>query len=211
MKSIWFYHSVVGSQLKIRYLYNSEGLLVRVEDTQGNHLTIERDNNEARALVDQYGRRWSLQYNSYGQLETITDPENRTLSYGYASQRRLTRVTGFDDSVERYEYDYAANPLVITAKFDGEANEAHYQFAQQSQGTVITHQFDEDGYHWSYQYDRDNQETVLTNRNGLKVTNRYNDDYKFTEKVYGASGELGSQQSDYDAQGNLNYQYNELG
>ncbi|WP_342775644.1 DUF6531 domain-containing protein, partial [Saccharospirillum alexandrii] len=193
-----------------RYFFNNEGLLIRVEDTQGNHLTIERSGNQARALADQYGRRWSLQYNSDGQLETITDPENRTLTYGYDSQQRLTRVTGFDGSVNRYEYDYAANPLVITAKFDGEGNEAHYQFAQQSQETVITHQFDEDGYHWSYQYDRDNQVSVLTNRNGLTVTNRYNDDYKFTEKVYGASGEFGSEQFDYDAEGNLSYRYNEL-
>ncbi|MEX1216065.1 hypothetical protein, partial [Saccharospirillum sp.] len=194
----------------LRYMYSADGLLARVEDPQGNHLTIERTNNQARALVDQYGRRWSLQYRSDGRLQTITDPANRTLTYGYDAQRRLTRVTGFDGSVERYEYDYAANPLVITAKFDGEANEAHYDFAQQNQKTVITRQYDEADYHWSYQYDSNNQQTVLTNRNGMAVTNRYNDDYKFTEKVYGGSGQLGSQQFDYDAEGNLRVQYNEL-
>jgi len=198
----------VRTSSSVIYEYDQYGLLVRVISETGEEISIERDSeHRAVVVVDQDGRSWNLEYNGQDHLVRVTGPANRHLSLAYDGQGRLVSADGFDGTIDQYRYGYSANPLVITARTDGEGNRSEYQFSEQNGRTVITRQDDPADNSWSYQYFPEQNKTLMTNRRGLVTHNFYNEDYKPTETQYGS---YGSKVFSYDASGNLIAQYNEL-
>lgn len=191
-----------------RYQYNRHGFLTRIEANDGRWVEIARDSEQrAMSLTDELGRTLTFSYSGQ-RLTSMRDQAGRVAQYRYQGGK-LSEVIGFDGEVHRYQYQYAANPLALTQKADGEGNAANYQYRQQNGKTVVDVQIDADGNEFHYEYDFANQTTTVINRNGSRTRYQYDDNNRITSRVYESEGSEVRMQ--YDPQGNLLVEYDELG
>jgi RHS repeat-associated protein len=79
----------------------------------------------------------AYQYDEIGHLTSITDAEDHTTSYTYASIIGLTKTTYPDSEYEEYEYDNVGN---ITSFTDCKGNETTYTFDDAYRLTQIQYQ-----------------------------------------------------------------------
>jgi RHS repeat-associated protein len=71
-------------------------------DDKGRLTTLNRDT-----------RKTTFNYNSQGFLASITDPENKTISYGYDATGRVTQINRPDGATIGFGYDANGNTTVI--------------------------------------------------------------------------------------------------
>lgn len=111
-----------------------------VTHTSGEGIAFERDAaGRIEAIVSPGGDRWTFAYNAMGELETVTDPENRVVTYHYLSNpaHYLERIEDpLGRQPIRYEYD-AEGRLVATIDADGNRQESGWDPGSFS-GTVTT-------------------------------------------------------------------------
>ncbi|HEY8341568.1 MAG TPA: DNRLRE domain-containing protein [Calditerricola sp.] len=97
-----------------QYLFDTAGKLTKVQDANGNALTLAYNaSGQLTTITDASSRKTTLTYNADGKVATVTDPASRTWTYGY-SGNLLVSVTDPEGGVTRYEY---ANN-VLTAVYD---------------------------------------------------------------------------------------------
>ena len=77
-----------------KFYYNAAGLLIRVEDANGNATLIERDaSGFPTAIVGPFGQRTELTLDPNGYMATITNPAANTTSFTFASDGSMTGMT----------------------------------------------------------------------------------------------------------------------
>ncbi|GAD80953.1 RHS repeat-associated core domain-containing protein [Vibrio ezurae] len=199
---------IVSTPEGVTYKYNSQGLLVTVEQNNGRSVTIFRDSQQqAVRMSDELGRSVSFTYVD-GRLTEIIDQAGRTVSYAY-QQGKLSDVIQFDGAKHHYQYQYQDHPLALTLKSDAEGNTAFYLYRQQDNKTVVDTQIDPSGNLFRYQYDFPNRTTTVINRNHTRTRYQYSINNQILSKVYESDGsEINNV---YDDNGNLMVEYDELG
>ena len=103
------------------YQFDSNGWLTGMSDRNGNAITITRDGTTPKkitAITDELGRQFTLQYNANDQIETVTGPESRVITYAY-QDGLLTQVTDPMGNMSSYEYNDAG---YLSAVKDNEGN-----------------------------------------------------------------------------------------
>lgn len=104
----------VTNSSNAKYHFNAEGRLDEVQDASGNTLLISDLENNVRYVTDSTGRRYSIHYteiNGKKRIDSITDncdapeSEQRSVSYQYDNDGRLTSFTNVSGGAETYEYD----------------------------------------------------------------------------------------------------------
>lgn len=75
-----------------KYFYN-DGRLYKIVDNNGNTQTFTYDGKKITQITDPVGRVAVLTYNTNGQLESITDPSGRKVSYLYGDTTATARLT----------------------------------------------------------------------------------------------------------------------
>jgi YD repeat-containing protein len=95
------------------------------------------------------------QYDEIGHLTSLTDAENHTTTYSYASLFGLTQRTYPDSTYEEYEYDDIGRPTSFT---DGKGNEITYTYDGLSRLTLIEYP---DQSTVSYTYDLNSNRTKM--------------------------------------------------
>lgn len=129
-------------------------------DPVGMGITV-RDGRSASATDDTYATRFS--YDPIYQRATITDPLNRTTSYGYDRAGNLTSVTQPDGRAVTHTYD-SANRLATTAI---DAQPA-YSYGYDGAGN-LTSATDDANRTTSFDYDLANRLVSSTDANGYRI------------------------------------------
>ncbi|MCK4945722.1 MAG: hypothetical protein KAS59_05625, partial [Alphaproteobacteria bacterium] len=89
-----------------QFTYNSDGVLVAVEDTDGDITTIERDiSGDPTAIVAHDGQRTTLALDPNGYLASITNPANETVHVAYSDDGLLESITDPQGYASQMTYD----------------------------------------------------------------------------------------------------------
>ncbi|MGA1867044.1 MAG: RHS repeat-associated core domain-containing protein [bacterium] len=100
--------------------YNSNGILQKISDHNGNSVLFEYDPNNSNrldAIIDAAGRTTFLTYNENNKIIAVTDPSGRQATYSYDEQGNLISTTDMAGNSVTYTYDpdsYITS--IITAK-----------------------------------------------------------------------------------------------
>jgi RHS repeat-associated protein len=97
----------------VNFSYDASGLLVRMEDSEGNATVVERDaNGVAVAIRGPYGHRSLLTYDPEGLLSGVRAPGGETTQLTYDTGGLLATLT--EASLAQHVYTYDANGYLIS-------------------------------------------------------------------------------------------------
>jgi RHS repeat-associated protein len=210
-------------------LFDTNGKLSYVEDTNGNRITLEYANSLLTRLVHTNGDSLALAYNAQGRIDQITDTTGQVTTYGYdAGGEHLLSVTNPDGTIS-YSYDTGTivgkkhSLLLVTSDLGYQRS-----FEYDDQGRLTKEYSNGQTQSLNYTYDSTGGVKIIDNTGAFKTI--LLDDRGNSGQVrgidnqnllfrYDASGNLigatlpdGSQSGyTYDAKGNLTKQTNLLG
>ncbi|SCX02177.1 RHS repeat-associated core domain-containing protein [Lachnospiraceae bacterium YSD2013] len=90
---------------EITYTYDSNSNVLTVTDSNGTITRTYDKLNRVTSVTDTKGRVVSYSYDSYGNLETLTYPDNTSVSYTYDLCGNIKTVTDWEGRVTTYSYD----------------------------------------------------------------------------------------------------------
>ncbi|BDO42095.1 hypothetical protein CELD12_15850 [Cellulomonas sp. NTE-D12] len=147
------------------YRFDASGRLARMEDRNGQGVTLTRDSSgHVTTLSDDRGRGLTLTW-SGAHVASAADNTGRTVSYGYSSDGDLTSVTAPDGSVQSYAYDLLHRMVSMTAA-DGGVTTNAYDTASR-----VVSQTDALERTTSFAYG--DGQTTITDPDGSKTVERY--------------------------------------
>jgi len=80
------------------------GAHVKLRERNGILKTFDLDKGYLIKIEDQYGNALTFTYNSFNQIDTVTDPRGRIITYSYDTTKRLIKVS--DDTGRSVSLDY---------------------------------------------------------------------------------------------------------
>ena len=95
----------------IRFQYSSSGVLTRIEDRNGNDITMAYSSGRTSAVTDTQGRAVSFAYNGSGYLSTLTDSTGRQQTFSYDANLHLRTITDAAGKQTLMEYTDPSNSL----------------------------------------------------------------------------------------------------
>ena len=98
-------------------LFTASGYLYKIQDNNGNALTLNYEGTVLKSVTDGAGRITTFDVNAYGYLLGIIDPSNRRTNFAY-NGTKLSRITYPDGKYSTYTYN-ANNNLEYVTNFDG--------------------------------------------------------------------------------------------
>ncbi|MEX0990806.1 MAG: DUF6531 domain-containing protein [Actinomycetota bacterium] len=107
---------LLTSQDQLRYLFDAQGRLRRVEERNGQGISMVYSGSRVSQVTDSVGRIISFTY-AGSRLSTVSLPDGRSVSYGYTNGQ-LTGVTDVRGNPMRYGYNDARG--LLTDVFDQE-------------------------------------------------------------------------------------------
>jgi RHS repeat-associated protein len=113
------------------YDYNCCGLTtvtVTKPNEQDRVLTFSYENGKLANYTDIYGKTIAYAFDKNGNLETLTYPDDKVVTYSYDERDRLVSVTDWLNKTVTYEYDGAGN-LIKTVYPEGSAIRNQYDKA----------------------------------------------------------------------------------
>ena len=97
-------HALTGA-LVYEFAYDENGLLVGVEDGDGNLTTIERDGaGKPLAIVAPFGQRTELTLDANGWLASVTNPEDDTWHAAYTEKGLMTSFQDPENQTSTFTY-----------------------------------------------------------------------------------------------------------
>lgn len=176
---------LITDKAKVKSYFRSDGRLGRLQDTFGNHITIDYNSaNKITSITDGSGRSYSFAYNSDGNVSSITNPAQKTVSFSYTNGNLtsitypdaksvgfaygdygLNRVTNIDGTYVVFEYTYANYHLYTASMSHFGSNNVcteDYNLLYQHNRTGITSDTDNtiDAY---LQFDNDGRTVAVRN------------------------------------------------
>jgi RHS repeat-associated protein len=131
--------------------FNSAGRLLWQRDRDGNQTTLNYNNYVLSSVTDPTGRTLTFNVNSFGLVESISDPLGTIATYTYETgSSKLTEVTYPDGSQYKFEYQNlnqkvllktvkdAYNNILETHEYDSEAR----AITSEKQGGIEKYTFD---------------------------------------------------------------------
>jgi RHS repeat-associated protein len=91
--------------MRYQFRYDDSGLLIQIEDGNGNVTTIERDTvGNPLAIVAPFGQRTSLSLDGNGYLASLVNPAGETARFTYTADGLLTHL--IDPRSNQYHFNY---------------------------------------------------------------------------------------------------------
>ena len=181
---------VYQNQGAIKYIFNSNGKLIRKEDKNANYLRFSYD-GQGKLLKAANNSNSSFEFSYNGdKLKQVRDNTGRTVSFEYRRDV-LTCLTDENKAKHKFAYDKQKalvniiNPLGINIL----SNEYDENFRIKKQGFP-------DGGLISYEYKDDEKKLILTEQNGNQVTYIHDGRFRSVATVYAD----GTETYDYNAQ-----------
>ncbi len=206
---------------KLFYEFDASGQLVEFRNHKGQSLSFTRDSAGRITQVTEpvSGVFLRYTYNQEGLLESVSDPLERKVTFGYDNHRNLTTITDAASQKTTYTYNEYGQTLAGTnaqgVQFFSNTYNDEYRIVSQDDA-LITNQVAG----LSFDESQPNQIiTTFTNRNGDKQVYTYDDNYYLlsfkdelgntTSHTYDANGQ---RTSTTDANGNqTQFAYNSQG
>jgi YD repeat-containing protein len=186
--------STLTNSVKYRFHYNSDAMLVGIEDAYGSMATIERDgsgrpkrimspdqqatklefdgNGYLRSVKDPLGHDWSMEYTTGGLLEKFTDRNANVDTYQYDDEGLLIKDKnqeggGWTLSTDTV-YDSDNKKTTISAKLaSAESRTYTFEYSKQSNGPIYKRNSSPDGTSATqYKYHHLNR---VTDSNGVET------------------------------------------
>jgi RHS repeat-associated protein len=85
--------------------FDPQGRLTRIDDRNGNALTLQYDGDRLRTVTDAVGRVTTFNYNAEGLISEVIDPLGRRAGYQYDAARNLVTYLDMAGNVITYTYD----------------------------------------------------------------------------------------------------------
>jgi RHS repeat-associated protein len=90
---------------KLTQHFNPQGQLTRIEDRNGNAVTLQYDGDRLRTITDAVGRVTTFHYNGEGRISEVIDPLGRQAGYQYDAVGHLVTYIDMVGNVITYTYD----------------------------------------------------------------------------------------------------------
>jgi RHS repeat-associated protein len=173
-----------------RYRFDTEGRLSSWRDVDGNELTLSYSGDNLTAVGDVYGRTLTFAYTN-DLVDTVTDSTGRSVSYVYDAAGNLTEFIDPEQKTWSYGYDDehrittlvdALRQTTITNTYDGlgrvarqvaprlDAPDARYELFFAGHRNV---ERDPEGYETIYRYDERGREIGRRNKAGHQAARRF--------------------------------------
>ena len=158
------------------FSFDTNGYLIKIQDKNGNSVTITVDSQgKATGVTDQAGRHFTVSYEN-GLIKNIKDDtNNRTISYEYIGSH-LSCVTDAMGNNIRYAYDTEGRIVEIRDSLDNITEEVSYISSGENKGKV-NNRTDANGNTFTYTYDNINCVTTITDSNGRVTREKYDGSY----------------------------------
>ncbi len=208
------------SEASQHFEYDSVGNLTAFIDENGNRTEYAYDilNNRLETIIeaDPDGAGvltspiTSFTYDEVGNLKTLTDPRNHTITYDYDTLNRVVTITDPDPDgaagsltslVTNYEYDESGNLAVVKESYqqDNQLISRQREYEYDPRGRLIS-TIDPEGGITDYSYDLDNNLTSITNSLGHESKFEYDIRNRLLRET-DAAGQV--TRYNYDATNNL--------
>ena len=175
---------IVTNAAQSKYYFNADGEMYKVEDAEGNKLTVSSMLNNQRTVTDSTGRTYKIYYNGNSEHSRVTKIEdtaaNRTVTYEYNSDFQLISATNVAGGKETYSYDSNGHMNKITNCY-GEATDQISYF----EDGKVDYLVNASGLKQVYTYDKAKKQTGTKEYDGdtLVKTFIYDYDEKYAVKT----------------------------
>ena len=168
-------YALTSKQQDIFY-FDSNGHLVKMQDKNGNSVTVSVDSEgRVQGVTDQAGRNFIVTYEN-GLIKSIKDNTgNRTITYEYLDDR-LVKVTDAMGNATSYTYDSEGFMTEVTDSCDKLIESVTYIHDGENKDKVEK-RTDANGNEFTYSYDNINCVTTITDSNGRVTTQKYDSSY----------------------------------
>ena len=167
---------IVTNSAQSKYYFNADGEMYKVEDAEGNKLTISSMSNNQRIVTDSTGRTYKITYNGNSEHSRVTKIEDtaagRTVTYEYNSDFQLISATNVAGGKETYSYDSNGHMNKITNCY-GESTD---QITYYDDGKV-DYLVNASGLKQVYTYDKAKKQTGTKEYDGDKLVKTFTYDY----------------------------------
>lgn len=114
-------YDVVYNHSDLRYVFDSSGGLLRIQDRNGNRIALAYDTGGTQnlaSITDTQGRVTTVLSDANGKYKgrvtSVKDPAGRTHLYGYDGSGNLISYTDPANKVTQYAYDSESNLISVT-------------------------------------------------------------------------------------------------
>ena len=167
---------ILTSKQQDIFYFDSNGHLVKMQDKNGNSVTVSVDSEgRVQGVTDQAGRNFTVTYEN-GLIKSIKDNTgNRTINYEYLNDR-LVKVTDAMGNATSYTYDSEGFMTEVTDSCDKLIESVTYIHDGENKDKVEK-RTDANGNEFTYSYDNINCVTTITDSNGRVTTQKYDSSY----------------------------------
>ncbi len=183
------------------YGFNSSGYLIWMKDKNGNTVSINVDSaGKVQTVTDTVGRTFTVGYNG-AYISSIKDNQlNRSVVYAYDSSNRLVSVTDPNGTViANYTYD-ASSGCLGTIQDNTKSSLETLTYTGSTNAYKVDKYKDANGNTQTYSYDTTNKVTTLTDTNNYVIKKWYDNQY-FVTKTQDPEGKTASVTYFTDANG----------
>ena len=186
---------------KNKYVFDSAGKLVRLEDRNGKYIEVSRPDDSRLVITEPIsGQSLTLGYNGQGLIESVIDKTGRKATFAYNANKCLTEIVDAAGKTTTYTYD--SDGRVLTG-IDGDGI-TYFTNTYDAKGRVATQ---EDAVEGNERTEFDYDDTSEYWRTTVTITDRNGSTRKHTNNRFGqlirVEDELGNRTTfTYDAKGN---------
>ncbi|WP_209812902.1 S-layer homology domain-containing protein [Ammoniphilus resinae] len=174
---------VLTQKDQTKYVYDQKGKLVRIEDRNGNALTVYYSGNKVSKITDPVGRELVITYtNNF--ITKVTGPNGKSVSYAYDSRGNLTKVTDLAGNDSTYTYDQQQDRINKVTDANG------HQVVRNEYDLLgrLVRQYDGQDNIKYFIYDDSNRERFFIDENGKESKAKFNQDLRSVEEIDAIGG-----------------------
>jgi RHS repeat-associated protein len=162
----------LSTKEQITYQFDPAGLLMTISDRNSNAISLSYIGGQLDTVSDPVGRQLTFAYDTGGRITQLTDPIGRVQNYAYDAQGDLVLFTDPENNQTLYTYDL--NHQILT-EIDPKGNVV-VSNTYDNQNRVVTAQSDALGNVSTFEYDEETHVTTITDPLGNRTIHEH--DYR---------------------------------